>query len=193
VAPVSLYAETKLKTEQGILSLADDDFSPCVLRLSTVYGISPRMRFDLVVNLFILNALTAGKLTVFGGEQWRPYVHVLDVARAFIHALRADKNAIHRQIFNVGSQDQNHRVIDLAKMVAEEIEGTEIIHNPDAKDQRNYYVAFDKIRQKLNFTSKSNIKTGIREIKEAFQAGAFHDFKDKKYSNMRQQEHLIFG
>ena len=193
VAPVSLYAETKLKTEEGILSLADRNFSPCVFRLSTVYGLSPRMRFDLVVNLFILNALTSGKINVLGGDQWRPYVHVRDVARVFILALRADKTLIHRQVYNLGSTEQNFRVIELAEKISRQIEGTQVISHPDAKDPRNYYVGFDKIREKLGFCAEETIETAIHEIREAFLRGIFPDFKDKKYNNMKQQEHLIFG
>ena len=193
VAPVSLYAETKLKTEQGILSLADDNFSPCVFRLATVYGMSPRMRFDLVVNLFMQHALTNKKLTVFGGEQWRPYVHVVDVARAFIAGLKAEKKNIHKEIFNLGATSENYRVIDLARKVAEGVPETQIDHKTDAKDQRNYYVSFEKIKNKIGFVNSRNIDFAIKEIKEAFDRGEFQDFKDKKYSNVMQQEHLIFG
>lgn len=193
LAPVSLYAETKLKSEMGILSLKDKDFSPCVFRLATVFGLSPRMRFDLVVNLFCLHALTKKKITVFGGTQWRPYVHVRDIARAMVLALKAEKSAIHGEIFNLGSNDLNLRVIDLANKVAARIAGTEVIHNAGAVDQRDYDVCFDKIEKILKFTPQYNIEAAVDEIVEAFKRGDFKDYDDKKYSNVRQQEHLIFG
>ncbi len=193
VAPVSLYAETKYRTEHGILSLADDDFSPCIFRLGTVYGLSPRMRFDLVANLFVLHAYTNKKITVFGGEQWRPYVHARDVARAMICGLKADKQKIHKQVFNLGSNEQNHRVIDLANLVASKIEGTEVIHDEGAKDQRDYFVNFDKIRDDIGFVPANTIESAVEEIKAQFDQGKFQDFKDKKYNNMLQQESLIFS
>jgi len=193
IAPVSLYAETKLKSEAGILSLKDAEFSPCIFRLGTVYGLSPRMRFDLVVNLFALHAFTKKKLTVFGGTQWRPYVHVRDIARAMILAVQADKQAIHGQIFNLGSNDLNLRVIDLANKVASIFPGTEVAHQPGEADQRDYNVSFDKIRERLGFTAEWDIERAVTEIKERFDRGQFQDFMDKKYSNVKQQEHLIFG
>lgn len=193
VAPVSLYAETKLKSEAGILSLTDENFSPCIFRLGTVYGLSPRMRFDLVVNLFALHAFTKKKITVFGGTQWRPYVHCYDIARAMLMALEAPKNKIHGQIFNLGSNDLNLRVIDLANKVAAIIPGTEVVHQAEAADQRDYNVSFDKIKNTLGFTAEYNIEKAVTEIYQAFERGEFKDFTDKKYSNVRQQEHLIFG
>lgn len=192
-APVSLYAETKLKSEAGILSLMDENFSPCIFRLGTVYGLSPRMRFDLVVNLFALHAFTKKKITVFGGTQWRPYVHCYDIARAMVMALEAPKAKIHGQIFNLGSNDLNLRVIDLANKVAAIIPGTEVVHQAEAADQRDYNVSFDKIRNTLGFTAEYNIEKAVTEIYKAFERGEFKDFTDKKYSNVRQQEHLIFG
>ncbi len=193
VAPVSLYAETKLKSEAGILSLTEKDFSPCIFRLGTVYGLSPRMRFDLVVNLFALHAFTKKKLTVFGGTQWRPYVHVRDIARAMVLALKAPRETIHGEIFNLGSNDLNLRVVDLADKVAAIFPGTEVVKQSADADQRDYNVSFDKIRTKLGFEAQWNIERAVGEIKERFDKGEFLDFMDKKYSNVKQQEAMIFG
>lgn len=193
VAPVSLYAETKLKSESGILSLTEKDFSPCIFRLGTVYGLSPRMRFDLVVNLFALHAFTKKKLTVFGGTQWRPYVHVRDIARAMLLALEADRSAIHGEIFNLGSNELNLRVVDLADKVASIFPGTEVVKQSAEGDQRDYNVSFDKIKKRLGFDAEWNIERAVGEIKERFDKGEFHDFMDKKYSNVKQQEAMIFG
>ena len=193
VAPVSLYAESKLHSEKGILSLATDDFSPCIFRLGTVFGLSPRMRFDLVVNLFAMQAYFNKKITVFGGTQYRPYVHVRDIARALIAALKAEKSKIHGQIFNLGANKMNLRLVDLADQVAAAMPGTQVIRQEQASDQRDYNVSFDKIRERLGFESDWDIPAAIREIREAFERGEFKDFQDKKYSNVKQQEHLIFG
>ena len=107
--PTSLYAKSKIKTEEGILSLSDDNFSPCILRMGTLYGLSPRMRFDLVVNVLTMKALTEKKIKIFGGDQWRPLVHVSDVARAIVLVLKAPISKVGNQIFNVGNNEGKER------------------------------------------------------------------------------------
>ncbi|MCX6706679.1 MAG: SDR family oxidoreductase, partial [Candidatus Woesearchaeota archaeon] len=115
--PVSLYAKMKIQSERAILGMVDDNFSPCIFRLATVHGLSPRMRFDLVVNIMTAKAVFEKEITVFGGNQWRPNVYVGDVGEAIIKALEAPIKEIKGEIINIGSDEQNYRIIDIGKMV----------------------------------------------------------------------------
>ncbi|MCD6461143.1 MAG: NAD-dependent epimerase/dehydratase family protein [Thermoplasmata archaeon] len=181
--PVSLYAELKVKSEREILALMDENFSPTILRLSTIYGLSPRPRFDLVVNILTAKAVTEKKITVFGGEQWRPNIHVRDVARAFITVLEAPLEKVRGEIFNVGSDDQNHRIIEIAEMIKKEVPEAVIEVDPEAGDRRNYMVSFRKIQQTLGYLPSETIIGAVREIKEALEKGEIEDYRDERYNN----------
>jgi nucleoside-diphosphate-sugar epimerase len=187
VNPVSLYAETKLKTEQGILSLVDNNFSPCVLRLATVNGASPRMRFDLVVNTFIAKAIKEGKISIFGGSQWRPNVHVQDVADAFITCIEAPIVKIKGEIFNVGSNEQNYQIYQLGELIKKELIkkniGVEIEVLKENPDRRDYHVSFDKINNILNFRAQKRIEDAVEEIKQLFENDAIPNHQDAIYNN----------
>lgn len=187
VNPVSLYAETKLKTEQGILSLVDNNFSPCVLRLATVYGASPRMRFDLVVNTFIAKAIKEGKISIFGGSQWRPNVHVQDVADAFITCIEAPIAKIKGEIFNVGSNEQNYQIYQLGELIKHELVkkniGVEIDVLKENTDKRDYHVSFDKVNTILNFRAKKRIEDAVEEIQQLFENDAIPNHQDAIYNN----------
>lgn len=191
--PVSLYAETKLRTEQGILSLVDNNFSPCILRLATVYGASPRMRFDLVVNTFIAKAINEGKISIFGGSQWRPNVHVQDVSSAFIACIEAPIEKIKGDIFNVGSNEQNYQIYQLGELIKNNLKDVKIEVLQDATDKRDYRVSFDKIKNVLDFKVQKNIEDAIIEIKQLFDDKTIPNYLDAIYNNYlvtKNQQHI---
>lgn len=189
--PVSLYARTKIESEKGILSLADENFTPIILRMSTLYGLSPRMRFDLVVNTFSKMATTYGKIDVFGGKQWRPLLHVRDAAYAYLLCLEAPISKLKRSntlVFNVGSDQQNYSIDELANIVKKTIKGTKIniLKQEDDVgkiDKRTYQVSFDKIRKTLLFRAKEHIVSAVQEIHKAITHGTIADVEDQRYYN----------
>jgi nucleoside-diphosphate-sugar epimerase len=186
VNPLSLYAKSKLESENGILELEDGSFSPTILRLATLYGLSPRMRFDLVINLLTMKAITDKKIIIDGGgKQWRPYVHAYDAARAFLAALEAPEDKIKGAIFNVGSKEQCCQVIQLGDMIKRRIPEVKITMKEDAADKRSYNVSCDKIRKVLGFKPTRSIDDGIVEIKDALESNRISDLDSKEYNNYR--------
>jgi len=183
--PVSLYAEMKLKSEQGILECVDENFSPTILRMATLYGLSKRMRFDLVVNILSIKALIDKKYYIFGGEQWRPNLHVDDAAEAYIKCLEAPIGTVRDKIFNVGSNEENYKIIEIGEKVKNLIPEAEMIIDENMVDERNYNVSFDKIAKELKYTTKLKIQDGIAEIIEQVEKGEFEDYTDHKYSNYK--------
>jgi nucleoside-diphosphate-sugar epimerase len=171
VQPLSTYAKMSEKAEEHTRQLMSDDFSWTAVRNGTVFGLSPRMRFDLVVNLMTLNAVQKGKIFILGGgKQWRPLVHVRDVAHAFIRIIEAPRETIHGHLFNVGLG--NYRVMSVAYIVREALPfPVEIEVAPDDPDKRDYHVSFKKLTTKLGFTPQVSLAEGIREIYEAMKAG----------------------
>ena len=169
--PISVYAKSTLEAEQTNLGLADNNFSVTALRNATVFGLSTRMRFDLVVNLMTLTAFQKSRIIVMGGgEQWRPLVHVSDVAKAFITTVNSDSSVINREIFNIGLD--NFQVKNLAYMVRDLLPfQIEIDIAPDDADKRNYNVEFSKAKDKLKFTGGISVENGIKEIYGALKAG----------------------
>ncbi len=185
VKPVSLYAEMKLKSEEGILGLADENFSPTILRMGTLYGLSPRMRFDLVVNILTMKALMENKIRIFGGEQWRPNLHVSDACNAYIKCLEEPMNVVRGEIFNVGSNDENYKIIEIGEMIKSLIPETKMIVDKKDIDERDYNVSFDKIRKALGYSTSNTVTDGIEEIKESVSDGKFKDYANPKYSNYK--------
>jgi nucleoside-diphosphate-sugar epimerase len=186
VSPASLYAETNVQSEKMILEgLRDSDTVASVMRLGTVFGLSPRMRFDLVVNIMTAKAVSEHKLTVHGGEQWRPVVHAHDVARAAVACLEADADVVAGQVFNVGSEQGNYRVAELGKRVAAAVPGTRVEMASDSPDPRSYRVSFQKIRDALGFRCERSLDDGIREVADALRTGEIADFRDDRYYNVR--------
>ena len=186
--PVSLYAESKVKAERGLLDLAGDGFSVTCLRQATLYGLSPRMRFDLAINLMVMHALTKGEIFVLGGgKQWRPFLHLIDAARAFEMCLTMPKEAVDGQIFNVGSEEQNYQIDDLARLVQEELGASEVDVEvvPDDADKRSYRVSFAKIAQVLGFKPTRWPQDGIREIAQAIRRGDLGDCSDPRWYNIK--------
>lgn len=170
-APLTAYADSTLRAEADAFKLSDRGFNVTVLRNATVFGLSPRMRFDLVINLMTLHAVEKGMITVMGGgRQWRPLVHVTDVARAFRAMLEAPKDAVNGQIFNVGLT--NLQIRSLAFIVRETLPIPVTINTaPDNDDKRNYNVSFDKAKRLLDFEAKTSVEDGVREIYDALKYG----------------------
>ncbi len=183
--PVSLYAELKVKFEKYLLeSQTREDFIPTALRFSTVYGLSPRMRFDLTVNEFIREVAFGRELVIFGEQFWRPYCHVEDLALSCIKVLESPADKVNHNVFNVGDTKENYQ----KKMIAEEI--LKIV--PDAKikyvqkqeDPRDYRVDFTKIKNELGFTITKTVPQGLSEIYEILNYGLLTDPFSDKYKNV---------
>jgi nucleoside-diphosphate-sugar epimerase len=183
--PISLYGHTKLASERVLLSMASDTFAPTILRFATIYGLSGRTRFDLVVNLLTAKAKIEGKITVFGGDQWRPFVHVDDAALAVATALAAPREIVANQIFNVGSNDQNYTIQQIGELVHDVVFSAEMIINTDDTDKRNYRVNFNKIRNLLNFHPQWTVPQGIQQVLDAIANGEVSDYSDSRYSNVK--------
>jgi nucleoside-diphosphate-sugar epimerase len=181
--PVSLYARAKIGSEQALGELAGPDFHPVILRFATVYGLSPRPRFDLVVNLLSARAAVEGEITVFGGQQWRPFVHVADVARAMVLCLEAPLALVEGQTFNVGSDEQNMTIAQVGDLIQGLIPGTRLLRREQDADQRDYHVSFARIRGELGFLPAHTLSEGVREIEAALRRGLIADYRDKRYSN----------
>jgi len=189
--PVSFYARSRIVSEQ-ILARDLAGHSVVTLRLGTVFGASPRMRLDLMINTMTYRALKTGRITVTGGEAWRPHVHVKDVARAFLTAAVAPHDLVSGEVFNVGSNENNFTISETAAIVAAEIPGTEIDHHDTVEDLRSYRVSFDKIRHVLGFTARHSIEDGVREIRELLSSSAI-DGEQSIYSNLKHLREHGFG
>jgi nucleoside-diphosphate-sugar epimerase len=163
--PVSLYAEMKVAVERQLLSAELGDMCALVFRFATLYGLSPRMRFDLTVNQFTMEMFVQGKLTVFGEQFWRPYVHVRDAARAIFDALGASTQKVKRQVFNIGSTAENYRKIDIVRLIQERLSSpANVDFVAKAEDPRDYRVSFAKAQRVLGFSPVYTVSTGIDEI-----------------------------
>ncbi|GIK83862.1 MAG: hypothetical protein BroJett025_04840 [Patescibacteria group bacterium] len=185
--PVSLYARTKIESEKAILSLADENFKPIIMRMSTLYGYSPRMRFDLVVNIFAKMATTKKQISIFGGDQWRPLLHVADAAQAYVSVLEKSFENIDNTIFNVGTNQQNFTIKQIGDVVKKVLPNTKVeLHkaeNSSVTDKRTYQVSFDKIEKELGFTAKHTISDAISEINIAIKNGDFGELENESYYN----------
>ena len=170
--PLTTYAKASANAEKEVLPLSDKDFSVTVLRQATVYGYSYRMRFDLAINGMVLGFFKNGQIPIMrDGKQWRPFVHVKDTSNAFVKVIESDMELVNGQVFNVSSNDQNVQIFDLAQVVAESIGipfKYEWYGDPDV---RSYRVSFDKIKEKLNYTSKYSPRDGAKEVFGALKTG----------------------
>jgi len=182
--PVSLYGRSKSAAEEEILRLRSDEFHPTVFRLATVYGLSPRPRFDLVVNILAGRAATEGSIVVQGGGQWRPFVHVADVAALLVRSLTAPLEDVSGEVFNLGSNGQNHTIAGVAEIVRERVPDV-AIDVTEGTDRRNYRVAFDKIADVLGFRPARTVSDGVAEIVRAMENRHVIDLNDARYSNVR--------
>jgi nucleoside-diphosphate-sugar epimerase len=183
--PVSLYARTKIGAEKALLALNDETFHPVILRFATVYGLSPRPRFDLVVNLLAAKAVRDGAITIFGGDQWRPFVHVGDVARAIVRVLEAPVASVKGQVFNVGSDEQNYTIDQIGELVHGLVPEAQLLRQENGADRRNYHVSFGKIRDELGFQPAFTVEDGIGEIVTALREGRIADWQAHPFSNYK--------
>jgi nucleoside-diphosphate-sugar epimerase len=189
LSPVSLYAQTKIDSERELLVGGRDDFFVTVLRFATVFGHSRRPRFDLVANLFTAQAMTEGLITVIGPDQWRPFVHVRDLARAVVSVLESPPALVQSQIFNVGDHRLNMTIGQLAELVEQVTlefkKGVRrSVTDQAVQDRRNYAVSFEKIRRQLNFEANTGLEDGIREMARYFADGRYQHYRDEVYSNV---------
>lgn len=166
--PVSLYAKCKRECEKSILAFKSKKFCPVILRLSTVYGDSPRKRFDLVVNRFVVMAIKKIKINLFGANSWRPFISVNDVSRVLIDILKAENNLVRNQVFNVGGNKENYRIIDIIRIIKKIIPIKFEFSNKN-EDKRNYRVSFKKIKKILKFIPRDNLKSTITLLIKKYQ------------------------
>jgi nucleoside-diphosphate-sugar epimerase len=177
IKPLTAYSKANRKAEESALPLNDDNFTVTALRFSSVYGISPRMRFDTAVNVMVLDLFNKGKITVRGQGNKRPFVHILDVARAYEIVINASKEKIGGQIFNVGSDEQNYEMGQLAKEITDGVGEQCQLELEDSPDHRSYAASFKKIRETLNFLPNYTVKQGAKEIHDALKSGTLKDSK----------------
>ena len=193
--PLTEYAKSKVKSESEILALKDEEFCPTVLRNATVYGNSPSLRLDLVVNNLTASAFVTGKVKLLSdGTAWRPQLHVEDMSNAFLTVMESSEELIRGQIFNVGNNDENFKIYQIAEEVKKIIPGSEIeFVNKSNKDSRSYKVDFTKINNTLGFKTKWNLEKGIKQLYDFFKKEKLveNDFHDKKFNRLKQLKWLI--
>lgn len=183
--PVSLYAQSKIESERALLQMEDNSFSPTIFRMATIYGLSPRMRFDLVVNILSAKAYDEGVIPIFGGEQYRPLVHVRDASQAYIDCLETPISDVTGKVFNVGSDEQNYKIKEVGEMISDVFPEAKIDRQAEKEDERSYQVSFSKIRDVLGYETSYSITDGAREIKQALSDGQFNDYTADQFSNYR--------
>jgi nucleoside-diphosphate-sugar epimerase len=182
--PLSLYAETRWHAERGILELPrGEGFEAVLLRFGTVYGLSPRMRFDLGVNFLAQQAVREGRVSIFGGSQWRPFVHVTDIARGLVMAIDAPLRSDELPILNLGDNLENYQLRDLKEELETHVPGVRVTIETEKEDRRTYRVRFDRIEREWGFRATKRVGDGIEEVARAVRTGVIQNPKDRMYYN----------
>ncbi len=182
--PLSLYAETRWHAEQGILELPrGGGFEAVLLRFGTVYGLSPRMRFDLGVNFLAQQAVREGRVSIFGGSQWRPFVHVTDIARGLVMAIDGPLRSDELPILNLGDNLENYQLRDLKEELETHVPGVRVTIELEKEDRRTYRVRFDRIEREWGFRATKRVGDGIEEVARAVRTGVIQNPKDRMYYN----------
>ena len=181
--PVSVYAETKVAAEYEVLERSDRSMACCCLRFATVFGTSPRMRFDLTVNEFTRDVTLARELVVYGEQFWRPYVHIRDAAAAVVAALRASPHRVGAQVYNVGSNTETYRKLDIVNLLQERFRDLRVRYVHKSEDPRDYRVSFDKIGTALEYTALRSVGQGMDEIRALLSSGLIADPDAAIYRN----------
>ncbi len=184
VQPISLYGQTKVDSERALLEAKTDTFHPTILRYATVFGLGYRPRFDLVVNLLTAKARQEGVITIYNGQQWRPFIHVRDLIEATVQVLHTPSRLVSGEVFNVGDTRLNHTLAEVSEVIRGVFPNVRVEHI-DNSDRRNYRVNFDKLRHRTGFLARYSLRDGILEIKRAFDEQLITDYTDLRYHNQR--------
>ncbi len=189
--PLTTYAKANMMAEKDVLPLADKSFSATVLRQATVYGFSYRMRFDLAINGMVLGFYRNGKIPIMrDGKQWRPFVNVKDTSNVFVKVLEAESELVNGQVFNVGSDEQNVQIFDLAKLVAESCNLPFKYEWYGSPDTRSYRVSFSKIKETLDFKPQTTIRKGAKNVFDALKEGRLNP-DDPRTITVKWYKHLL--
>jgi len=192
--PLTAYAKCKLLNEKSLIRLASKDFTPVILRNATVFGPSPRMRFDLAINSLCGFAYTTGKIKMQSdGTAWRPFVHIKDVANAMISALTAPRELVHKEIFNIGSKNSNFQIKEIAEIISKQMPDCKITRNKKNVDTRNYKVSFEKALNGLpGYDPKRSVQKGVRELLKLFKKVNLDEntFNSRNYIRLSQIKYL---
>jgi nucleoside-diphosphate-sugar epimerase len=193
--PQTAYARCKVLVERDVQALADERFTPVFLRNATAYGASPRMRFDIVLNNLAGHAWTSGEIKMTSdGTPWRPLVHVEDICEAILLALEAPREAVHNEVFNVGSDEQNYRIRDIAEIIAATFPGCVVTYGPPSADNRSYRVSFAKIRRHLpGYRCRWTAERGAEQLREIFERVAMSKeiFNYRAFTRLQQLKYLL--
>lgn len=181
--PVSLYAETKVAAEGALLDSSGQSFISTVLRFATLFGTSPRMRFDLTVNEFTMEMVSRGRLVVFGEQFWRPYIHVRDAARAIQMVIESEGRKVAGRVFNAGSTDENYQKKQIVALIRTYAPDAIVEYVQRAEDPRDYRVSFERIRKELGFEVERTVPAGIAEVASLVRSGVIAGFDAPEYRN----------
>lgn len=189
VNPLTAYSKANRMAEMDVLPLNDDNFTVSALRFSSIYGLSPRMRFDLAVNSIVLDLFNTGKIIVYGKNNRRPFLHIKDAIKAYQNVIAANKKSIAGQIFNIGSDDQNYSIYDLAKETGDAISDNYDFEAQDTPDNRSFTLSFEKIKNTVGFEPKYTVKDGSKEIYEALKTNQLKP--SIKHITLKWYKHII--
>src|SRR3989338_779728 len=192
VGPVTLYALSKLQCEESLLSIADSNFSVTLLRFATLFGYSPRMRFDLAINVMAKRGIQGKSILLHGeGLQYRPFIHVQDVSKAIISVIKEDTAITNKQVFNVGNGNLNFMIKDLVKKINSFFPNSQIEKLEGNKDNRSYRVSFRKFERIFNFKAEYGVEDALKEIEKAHKEGIFKDMDSEIYYNVEVMKKKI--